>query len=203
MHAEPQWLRLAHPPSPATPASKHRKPTHATSLPESHYQTCSPSFVFSFPFDQAKYHRNESSPTPTRSTSDNSSQKDYNPSQSTDASGRRLSAILRASLWMRAVTTYFPTFRHIRNIKLESHVGIRETISTRISMDNSKTSPPPAIVKQQVQQLWKQNQSQCAWFMRGDFVPETKDDLLRCLQKLALNGDRTTYVKARKLIKCL
>lgn len=39
--------------------------------------------------------------------------------------------------------------------------------------------------------------------MRDNFVPETRDELLRCLDLLMARGDRETYIMARKLLKCL
>ncbi len=57
--------------------------------------------------------------------------------------------------------------------------------------------------RQQALALWEQNRARCAWFMRDDFVPSSKDDFIRCLHTLAQHGDRATYVMARKLMKCL
>jgi len=58
-------------------------------------------------------------------------------------------------------------------------------------------------VRKETQALWERNRLRCGWFLRSDFVPETRDDLLRCLHLLARHGDRTTFVLARKLEKCL
>ncbi len=61
----------------------------------------------------------------------------------------------------------------------------------------------PEEVRKETQALWKQNQLRCGWFIREDLVPETHEDLVRCLQLLARHGDRATFVMARKLQRCL
>jgi hypothetical protein len=61
----------------------------------------------------------------------------------------------------------------------------------------------PIDVRQQVLALWENNRLQCGWFLRDNFVPDTRDELYRCLTLLAKHGDRATYVLARKLLKCL
>jgi len=58
-------------------------------------------------------------------------------------------------------------------------------------------------VRKETQALWERNRLRCGWFVRSDFVPETRDDLLRCLHLMAQHGDRNTFVLARKLEKCL
>lgn len=61
---------------------------------------------------------------------------------------------------------------------------------------------PDDIVKQMLE-LWDRNKLRCGWFFREDFTPTTKDDFSRCLSILARNGNRETYVVARKLMKWL
>jgi hypothetical protein len=58
-------------------------------------------------------------------------------------------------------------------------------------------------VKQQALVLWEDNRLRCGWFVRDNFMPETKADFRRCLTLLAKHGDRATYVLSRKLLKCL
>jgi hypothetical protein len=60
-----------------------------------------------------------------------------------------------------------------------------------------------ASAADEVRTLWKNNRLRCGWFMRDDFIPETRDELLRCLELLMMRGDRETYIAARKLVKCL
>jgi hypothetical protein len=61
----------------------------------------------------------------------------------------------------------------------------------------------PADVRRKTQALWERNRLRCGWFLRDNLVPETRDDLARCLRLLARHGDRATFVLARKLQKCL
>ncbi len=56
---------------------------------------------------------------------------------------------------------------------------------------------------EQASSLWEANRLQCGWFLKADFVPQTRDDFLRCLALLAKHGNRETYIRARKLLKCL
>ena len=56
---------------------------------------------------------------------------------------------------------------------------------------------------EQASALWEANRLQCGWFLKADFVPQTRDDFLRCLALLAKHGNRETYIRARKLLKCL
>jgi hypothetical protein len=61
----------------------------------------------------------------------------------------------------------------------------------------------PADVRKETQALWERNRLRCGWFLRDNLVPETRDDLARCLRLLARHGDRATFVLARKLQRCL
>jgi hypothetical protein len=61
----------------------------------------------------------------------------------------------------------------------------------------------PLDVRQQVLALWERNRLQCGWFLRDNLIPETRDEFYHCLELLAKQGDRATYVLARKLMKCL
>jgi hypothetical protein len=65
-----------------------------------------------------------------------------------------------------------------------------------------ESSVPPDVLKA-TQDLWERNRLRCGWFLRADLVPETRDDLLRCLRLMARHGDRATFVLSRKLQKCL
>ena len=71
--------------------------------------------------------------------------------------------------------------------------------------NSSQTSPDaaPLEVLKETQALWERNRLRCGWFLREDLVPETRDDLARCLQLMVRHGDRATFVLARKLQKCL
>lgn len=71
--------------------------------------------------------------------------------------------------------------------------------------DYSKTGRVYSVadVRKETQELWKTNRLRCGWFLRDDLVPETHDDLVRCLRLMARHGDRATFVLARKLQKCL
>ncbi len=40
-------------------------------------------------------------------------------------------------------------------------------------------------------------------FFREGFMPETDGDLRRCLRAIEKHGDRSAYVQARRLEKCL
>ncbi len=70
-------------------------------------------------------------------------------------------------------------------------------------VSHTSLAPVPADVRKETQALWERNRLQCGWFLRADMVPETREDLARCLRLLARHGDRTTFVRARKLQKCL
>jgi hypothetical protein len=61
----------------------------------------------------------------------------------------------------------------------------------------------PSAIMEQASALWEANRLQCGWFLKADFVPQTRDDFLRCLALLAKHGNRETYIRARKLLKCL
>lgn len=61
----------------------------------------------------------------------------------------------------------------------------------------------PADVLKAIQELWERNRLRCGWFLRADLVPETRDDLVRCLRLMERHGDRATFVLARKLQRCL
>jgi hypothetical protein len=76
----------------------------------------------------------------------------------------------------------------------------------RYVMDDSSHTRPEsaqADVRKETQALWERNRLRCGWFLRDDLVPETRDDLARCLRLMARHGDRATFVLARKLQKCL
>lgn len=70
------------------------------------------------------------------------------------------------------------------------------------SFDNNQNALL-ADVQRETQALWERNRLRCGWFLRDDLVPETPEDVLRCLRLLVLHGDRATFVRARKLQKCL
>ena len=71
------------------------------------------------------------------------------------------------------------------------------------SSSHAERASALGAVREETQALWERNRLRCGWFLRRDFVPETRDDLLRCLHLLARHGDRNTFVLARKLEKCL
>jgi hypothetical protein len=68
-----------------------------------------------------------------------------------------------------------------------------ENLSIALSLD----------IKKQVLELWEKNRLRCGWFIRPDFIPQTREDFFYCLELITKQGDRTTYVLARKLLKCL
>jgi len=72
-----------------------------------------------------------------------------------------------------------------------------------MAVENFNFESNPIDIRKQALALWESNRLQCGWFMRDNFIPETRDDFCRCLDLLAKQGDRATYVLARKLIKCL
>jgi len=70
-------------------------------------------------------------------------------------------------------------------------------------MQSVPLQPLSVDIREQVLALWERNRLQCGWFIRDNFMPETRDEFRSCLDMLAKQGDRATYVLARKLIKCL
>ncbi len=71
-------------------------------------------------------------------------------------------------------------------------------------MSNTIQSEPVSEdIRKQALALWEHNRLQCGWFLRDNFIPETRNELSRCLTMLAQHGDRATFVLARKLLKCL
>lgn len=60
-----------------------------------------------------------------------------------------------------------------------------------------------AHVQSEVMKLWEQNRLRCAWHMRQDFRPRSRQEMRQCLQQLSRHGDRATYIRARRLMKCL
>jgi hypothetical protein len=65
------------------------------------------------------------------------------------------------------------------------------------------TTPIPGDTVEQVRRLWEANRLRCGWFLKEGFIPQTRDEALRCLTLLLKHGDRATYVLARKLLQCL
>jgi hypothetical protein len=72
-----------------------------------------------------------------------------------------------------------------------------------MQIEVSQPEAIPVDVREQALALWERNRLQCGWFMRENFMPETRDEFRRCLNLIAKQGDRANYVLARKLIKCL
>ena len=68
---------------------------------------------------------------------------------------------------------------------------------------NQISADVPPSVREQIESLWEKGKAQCAWFIRPDYQPKTKADLLHCLGLLMRHGNRETYVMARRLKKCL
>lgn len=66
-----------------------------------------------------------------------------------------------------------------------------------------QSDPVLPEVREQTLALWERNRLQCGWYVRSDFVPNSRADLRRCLTLLQKHGDRATYVRSRKLLKCL
>ena len=65
------------------------------------------------------------------------------------------------------------------------------------------SKPSAAEARHETLALWERNRLRCGWFLRENFTPRTRDELVRCLGMLAQHGDRATYVRARKLMRCL
>ncbi len=68
---------------------------------------------------------------------------------------------------------------------------------------NETRDAASADAVKQAQALWERNRLACGWFVRDDLVPETPDELVRCLRLMIRHGDRATFVQARKLLRCL
>ena len=74
------------------------------------------------------------------------------------------------------------------------------TLSNCEKMDQVSGLPD---VRKATQALWERNRLRCGWFLRDDLIPETRDELTRCLRLMVRHGDLATFVLARRLQKCL
>ena len=86
---------------------------------------------------------------------------------------------------------------------MHSNQGRGKVTSAMTSSSSTGRTFLPADILLETQALWKQNRLRCGWFLRDDLIPENPDDLARCLRLLARHGDRATFIRARKLQRCL
>jgi len=51
--------------------------------------------------------------------------------------------------------------------------------------------------------LVEEYRDRCLWFLRKDYVPETRDEILRVLELIERYGDRSGYRRAEEIRRCL
>lgn len=56
---------------------------------------------------------------------------------------------------------------------------------------------------EEVKRLANLHRAKCLWFMREDYLPESREDALKVLDQIEQHGDRKAFVEARGLRKWL
>jgi hypothetical protein len=54
-------------------------------------------------------------------------------------------------------------------------------------------------VRERVRNLVREHRAQCLWFLREDFVPSSREEMLRALEHIKRNGDRKAFLDASEL----
>jgi hypothetical protein len=54
-------------------------------------------------------------------------------------------------------------------------------------------------IMEEVRNLVTRTRASCLWFAREDYSPESASEAISCLEKIQRQGDRNTYVQARRL----
>lgn len=68
---------------------------------------------------------------------------------------------------------------------------------------DTKVNESNVALAQQIDQLIEAHRTECLWFIRRDYLPDTTAERLRMLKYLEMHGDRDTFVEARRLRDCL
>ncbi|MDZ4199448.1 MAG: hypothetical protein U1E27_09210 [Kiritimatiellia bacterium] len=53
-------------------------------------------------------------------------------------------------------------------------------------------------LRQEMMALWQRSRSRCAWFVREDFEPSTREEFSMCMDMLMRHGDHDTCVMEAK-----
>lgn len=61
----------------------------------------------------------------------------------------------------------------------------------------AEAAVPPDVLSQVENRAW------CGWFVRDDFVPQTRADTVFCLDNFCKHGDFALWKTAKKLKQCL
>lgn len=64
-------------------------------------------------------------------------------------------------------------------------------------------NPLPAAPREEFLRLLREQRARCLWFLREEYVPETPEEIERVLGYLQRNGDRETYLAARRVSQWL
>ena len=70
-------------------------------------------------------------------------------------------------------------------------------------MEQSIPSPDFETLYREINELASAKRTECLWFIRTDYLPETNPERLNILKYLEKHGDRETFKKARILRDCL
>ena len=54
-------------------------------------------------------------------------------------------------------------------------------------------------MRERVRRLVVEHRTQCLWFLRQDFLPSGREEVLRVLGHIKRNGDRQAFVEASEL----
>lgn len=59
--------------------------------------------------------------------------------------------------------------------------------------------PPLASIQDELRALVDEYRTRCLWFLRPDFYPETREEVLRVLGQIERHGDRDGFVRAARI----
>ncbi|MCP5008014.1 MAG: hypothetical protein GY941_29380 [Planctomycetes bacterium] len=58
-------------------------------------------------------------------------------------------------------------------------------------------------IQEKVNGLIDKTRSQCLWFFKPDYYPQSLEETLMVLKKIEINGNRENYINARKFSQWL
>ncbi|HEX8237317.1 MAG TPA: hypothetical protein VF600_15260 [Abditibacteriaceae bacterium] len=66
-----------------------------------------------------------------------------------------------------------------------------------------KTQNPDPSFERELRLLLEANRGRALWSAPRDFFPQTPAAVRRTLERIAARGDRTTFIRARQLLRLL
>jgi hypothetical protein len=63
--------------------------------------------------------------------------------------------------------------------------------------------PSDEDLRRQINQLVDAYRDRCLWFLRADYYPTNREDMLRTLDYIRRYGDREAFRRAGELYQCL